>query len=140
NPAADSYQIGEAARRAQIARQLQANYRVQWPGDWRGNCDFPLKTFRTDSGEVSFYPYQRSPEQPIGHESKQTGPTRWTYRPLYAVEGQDPLAGRPLPRLQSLPLALPRKVEPPAPSDAAPGDFVPPALGPKKPPAGPREF
>ena len=31
-------------------------------------------------------PYGQSARQPIGHESLQTGPNRWEYRPLYAED------------------------------------------------------
>jgi hypothetical protein len=37
-------------------------------------------------GSYTNDPYSQSARQPIGHQSLQTGPNRWEYRPLYAAD------------------------------------------------------
>jgi hypothetical protein len=45
----------------------------------------PVVAYRgTPPLESYGYPYRDGVRQPIGHESLQTGPNRWEYRPLYA--------------------------------------------------------
>ena len=125
NPAAQLYGIAEAQRLNRVARQLELN-------------QFMIDSTYYEPGDLWGPPLGGPPtRRPIGYESKQIGPNRWMYRPLYA---EDIAAGDPaeLPAPGAELLRTPH-VQPqlPAPSDAAPGDFIPPRdpdLG------GPREF
>lgn len=111
NPAAESYEIAEAQRQAQVVRQLELNDFLKW-STYYG----PLDLWGPPLGGPPV-------RQPIGHESKQIGPDRWMYRPVYpedvtsseVVEGL-PANGGAAESAQPLP----------APSDAAPGDYVDP--------------
>jgi hypothetical protein len=151
NPAAELYDQAEAQRLARVARQLELNDFMAWSvayGPW------------SLWGPPVGFPPER---QPIGYESKQVGPHKWIYRPLYAEDvppGAAPNAepavapgagsgpANDLPAPQGAPDAGQQL---PAPRDAAPGDFLPPLDG--APPAaaqqprarkpvasGPREF
>jgi hypothetical protein len=131
NPAIQLYEFGEANRLEAISRQLELNNRMMWssyyvPGDlWGPPAGWPVR-------------------QPIGHETQQTAPNRWMYRPLY--DGEElpaPSSSQPLPAPRATPGAnnLPAPAtgsgaSRPAPSDAAPGDYLPPQASVR----GPREF
>ena len=98
--AEESYRIAEAQRLDSIARQLDLNYQMIWQsgfadGVWR-------------------YPAPRPIEHPIGYESRQTGPNRWIYRPIYAGEPRGPAipATAPMPRQDPA-----RAVQRPGPSE-----------------------
>ncbi|MEX0678205.1 MAG: hypothetical protein WD063_14075 [Pirellulales bacterium] len=124
DPAAQSYRTAEARRLNAIARQLDLTYRMQW--------------------ENPYFPGQGPIRQPIGYESKQLGPDRWIYRPIYAEDVAPPADALPLPEglpqpaNQKAPSAGPQR---PAPADAAPEDLIPPKAAPKKPARrAPREF
>jgi hypothetical protein len=134
NPAAELYDVAEAQRLGKVAHQHAlvdaiVHSIAYWPGDLWGP------------------PIGGPPvRQPIGYESKQVGPNRWIYRPLYPEDvGPD---GKPLaPNVEQLPVpeALPApQVIPgpqpghPAPSDAKPEDYIPPdGAGPRPGERGP---
>ncbi len=129
NPAAQLYGIAEAGRLSRVTRQLELNR-------------FLIYSTYYEPGDRWGPPLGGPPiRQPIGYESKQIGPNRWMYRPLYA---EDVAAGTPT-ELRSPggePLRTPH-VQPqlPAPSDAAPDDFIPPRDKPAGPDSGgPRAF
>ncbi len=112
NPAAELYDIGEAQRLNNVARQLDLNRWMIWssmycPGDLWGP------------------PIGGPPvRQPTGYESKQVAPNRWIYRPLYSEDfAPGELPAPPMPEPLPPPPAPP---DLPAPSDAQPEDFVPP--------------
>jgi len=131
NPAVQLYEFGEANRLEAVSRQLELNNRMMWstyyvPGDlWGPPAGWPVR-------------------QPIGHETQQTAPNRWMYRPLY--DGEDlpaPGSTEPLPAPRAAPGAnnLPAPADGsgasrPAPSDAVPADYLPPQARVR----GPREF
>jgi hypothetical protein len=127
NPAADLYDIAETQRQGQVALQQAA-------------VDWIARSILYGAGDLWGPPIGWPPiRQPIGHESKQVGPNRWIYRPLYAEDvplgNVNGVAGatQPAPRQPAAEL--------PAPSDAKPGDFVPPQGPPRKPiTRRPREF
>jgi len=125
DPGAEAYRLGEARRLNNIARQLDTVYRMQW--------------------ENPYFPGEPPVRQPIGYESKQLGPNRWLYRPIYSEDTAEPLETLPAP--EPLPQPLPAQPVPgakpqaPAPADALPGDFIPPqGAQPRQPARGPREF
>lgn len=132
DPAADSYRINEARRQNAIARQLELKYRMMW--------------------EFGVDPANPPVDQPIGHESKQIGPNKWIYRPIYSdeVEIESVPADGPelLPApnadapLNIGPVAPTRKVPQvlPKPADAQPRDFIPPQKTPPSKRRGPREL
>lgn len=137
DPAADSYRINEARRQNAIARQLELKYRMMW--------------------EFGVDPANPPVDQPIGHESKQVGPNKWIYRPIYSdeveiesvpAEGPEllPAPGATPPAnvgpVDIGPLAPTRKVPRalPKPADAAPQDFIPPQKTPPAKRRGPREL
>jgi hypothetical protein len=121
NPAAELYNIAEAQRLGKVAHQHAlidaiVHSIAYWPGDLWGP------------------PIGGPPvRQPIGYESKQVGPNRWIYRPLYPEDvGPDgkPLAPKieqlPAPDAKPAPLDLARpKPGHPAPSNAKPEDYIP---------------
>jgi hypothetical protein len=120
NPAADLYDIAETQRQGQVAMQhalvdaIARSVLYGWGDLWGPPIGLP------------------GIRQPYGYESKQVGPSRWIYRPLYAEDVPPPQGAPPEPR---------QPAELPAPADAAPEDFVPPHKAPPKPaPSGPREF
>ena len=124
DPAAESYRTGEARRLNAIARQLDLVYQMQW--------------------ENPYFPGEPPIRQPIGYESKQVGPDRWIYRPIYSEDVD--AATDILPAPESLPQPAAHKAPAagpprPAPADAVPEDFIPPKATPNKPKrGGPREF
>jgi hypothetical protein len=138
NPAAEADEQGEARRQAIIARQIELVDRLNWPAIYCQFCD-PLDPWPPISGDLGGYPHDERARQPIGHESGPTGPNRWNYRPLYA----DDVEVVPAPRAEPAGSA-PEEIGPhlPAPLDAQPGDFVPPANRKRSRQAfpGPREF
>lgn len=140
NPAAELYQINEAQRQEQIARQLDLNDRLLGASEYGSRYASPFEPWPCVPGDIWGYPVHRSIAQPIGHESVQTGKNRWLYRPLYAtVQPRPPAAAAR--RATAVPGARPTKVELPHPSDPEPEDFVPARAGPlKKLPTGPRAF
>lgn len=112
DPAADLNRIGEARRLNAVSRQLGLTYLMQW--------------------QNPYFPGSPPVRQPIGYESKQVGPTRWIYRPVYS---EDVLptdqASEPLPA----PAAnRPKGKRPqrPGPADAQPDDLIPPQPAPGK--------
>jgi hypothetical protein len=120
DPAVEAYRIGEARRQSAMARQLDLVYRMQWENP-----------YFLGGGPI---------RQPIGYESKQLGPNRWIYRPIYAEDVAPAADELPAPEqaTQKAPAVPP---QPPAPSDAAPEDFIGPPATPQKPARrGPREF
>jgi hypothetical protein len=136
NPAAQLYATSEAQRQDLIARQIDLNYRMIWSAGYRPAYVRGLETWPAVPGDIWGYPRPRPIEHPVGHESRQTGPNRWIYRPLYAVDVQ------PAPPAQAKPLrgSNVSRVELPGPSDLEPQGFFPPAPRKNKAPAGPREF
>lgn len=120
DPGAEAYRLGEARRLNNIARQLDTVYRMQW--------------------EYPYFPGEPPVRQPIGYESKQLGPNRWLYRPIYAEDVAP--AAETLPTPEPLPVPPQNgpaaKPQAPAPADAVPGDFIPPKDA--APHRGPREF
>ena len=124
----------EARRRDLIARQMDLNLQMIWSG-YGTQCLDPFEPWQSVPRDI--WGYRRPPpiEQPIGHESAQTGPNRWTYRPLYAEPTGSKAPGRFDP-------AVSDGIGPrlPGPSDPEPA-LQPPAGRPKKNrPLGPREF
>lgn len=138
NPAALGDELGEARRQAIIARQIDLVERMNWSAIY---CQFydPFEPWPPISGDIWGYPLNERVRQPIGHQSGQTGPNRWNYRPLY----EEDVEALPSPEPDQ-PSPAPEVIGPelPAPIDARPGDFQPPA--PKKSSRrqnrGPREF
>jgi hypothetical protein len=131
DPAADSYRINEARRQNAIARQLELNYRMMW--------------------EFGVDPANPPVAQPIGHESKQVGPNKWIYRPVYPEEVQVQPIPAEGPELLPPPAAAPIDIGPvaptqkvpralPKPADARPKDFIPPRAAPAPKRQGPREL
>jgi hypothetical protein len=119
NPADDSYHQGEARRQDLIARQLDLNYRMIWSSGFGPRFPGVFEPWPRVPGDIWGYPGPRPIEHPIGHESAQTGPNRWTYRPIYAADVQPPAKSvqiKPTPQ-PAAPIA-PNKVQLPAPSDA----------------------
>lgn len=133
DPALDSYRIAEAERLDQIARQLDLNYRLIWQSGFGYRYPNPFEPWPRVPLDIWGYPSPRPIEHPIGYESKQTGPNRWIYRPIYAAELQ--AAHAPAPPL-------------PVPAEAPRGAVAPPKPRPsdlddrdaKPQPSGPREF
>lgn len=138
NPAIEQYSMAEAQREIRVARQLGLN------------C-YLIDSIYWSPADLWGPPLGGPPiRQPVGYESKQIGPDRWMYRPLYS---EDIAAGEeaalppgtvdllPVPKdapvRQAAPAARPKR---PAPSDAAPGDFIPPDDNGKPARSGPREF
>ncbi len=147
SPAAEIYQINEARRQDQIARQLDLNFRMQSSAGFGPRFADPFEPWPHVPGDIWGYPLARPIAQPIGHESLQTGPNRWIYRPLYATA---PKYVRPQPSARpvarpAVPVAPgqppPAHVQLPGPSDPEPEDFAPPGPRKRKPlPKGAREF
>jgi hypothetical protein len=138
NPVDEIYQISETRRQDLIARQLDLNYRMSLSAGYGPRYPNPFEPWPRVPGDIWGYPMPRPIEQPIGHESLQTGPNRWTYRPLYAADVM-PLADAAEIRASQR-AALPAKVQLPGPSDLS--EPVPPNPPPSKPrrALGPREF
>jgi hypothetical protein len=133
SPAAEIDEANEARRRDLIARQLDLNLQMNWFSGYGPQCLDPFEPWQSVSGDIWGYPRPRPIEQPIGHESAQTGPNRWIYRPLYAEPTGSATPGRGKP-------AASNEVGPrlPGPSEA---NVVLPTVRPKKKPVlGPREF
>jgi hypothetical protein len=124
SPAAEIDDINETRRRDLIARQWDLN--LQFYG-WGGYGYGPEYVDRSEpwwQGVPGYLWGYRRPwpiRQPIGHESAQTGPNRWTYRPLYDGPEELPAPNRRHPM-------GPNVVGPqlPGPAEPAP-DLVPPA-------------
>jgi hypothetical protein len=134
NPAAAIYSTNEVQRQALIARQLDLNRQMIWSSGYAG----PLDPWWSVPSINWRYP-RPLVEQPIGHESIQTGPNRWIYRPLYARDVQPPetiwAPPADLGAVQQAPVQLP------GPSNPEPLVRPLPGPQPKKPPLpGPREF
>jgi hypothetical protein len=136
DPVAENYEINETRRRDQVARQMDLNLRMQWQAGVGPQAPYPFEPWPRVPGDIYGYPLGRPIQQPLGHESVQTGPNRWEYRPIYPgdrvknVPAPGPALG-PAPA-EELPVpnrvngaAPPTRLQPPAPSDARPGDFVP---------------
>ncbi len=114
DPAEASYQFNEAWRRDQIARQIDLNYRMQWMAGFGPQLVGPFEPWPRVPGDIWGYPQARPIVHPIGHESAQTGPNRWIYRPIYATPSPAAPAAAP-PDVVQPPQA---GVQLPAPSDA----------------------
>lgn len=140
SPASEIDEINENRRRDLIARQWDLNLQFYgWGGYGYGPPYFDRfePWWQGVPGCMWGYRQQWRIEQPIGHVSAQTGPNRWTYRPLYA--GPDEL---PAPDLQDP--ATSSRIGPqlPGPSDLMP-QGKPPMVRPmkaKKRLHGPRGF
>jgi hypothetical protein len=106
NPAEESYRLNEARRQDLIARQLDLNFRMTRAAGYGPRYPSAFEPWPRVPGDIWGYPLPRPIEQPVGHQSVQTGPNRWIYRPLYAADlapvaadtqPSDP-AARPAPR------------------------------------------
>jgi hypothetical protein len=145
NPATELYQINEVQRRDQIARQLDLNRRMIWSSGYVPQLPTIFEPWPRVPGDIWGYPQNRPVEQPSGHESRQVGPNRWIYRPIYSTVPAPPAGARvdvaaPVDN-RSVPKPGIDKIEPPRPSDAGPADFVPPgAVAPKRQTVGKRQF
>jgi hypothetical protein len=146
SPATEIYRINEARRQDQIARQLDLNFRMQSSAGLGPRFANPFEPWPRVPGDIWGYPLARPVAQPIGHESVQTSPNRWIYRPLYATAPGyvRPRSARPAAR-SSVPVAPrqppPAHVQLPGPSEPEPEDFAPRGPNKRKPlPAGAREF
>jgi hypothetical protein len=132
NPAAAIYSTNEVQRQAMIARQLDLNRQMIWSSGYAGPLDpwwcVPSINWRYPRPLV---------EQPVGHESIQTGPNRWIYRPLYARDVEQPATDLAPPG--SFEVVQPAPAQLPGPSNREPDDRPLPGLQLKKRP-GPREF
>ncbi len=142
----ESYQFNESRRRDWIARQLDLNYRMiglsgYSPLDPNAFAPYSIDWLSRVPGDVRGYPQPRPIEHPVGHESAQTGPNRWIYRPVYAAElqvraaAQSPAASNPPGAAQRPGPSDPFAGEPAAQA-AAPADAQ--QLAPRK--VGPRAF
>ena len=134
DPAEESYRINEAQRLDQIARQLDLNYRIIRQSGYvpRYFFESPFEPWPHVPGDIWGYPSPRPIEHPIGHESKQTGPNRWIYRPVYSAEMRAARVTAPAPPPTDTPRGL---VAPPKPR---PSDVAEPDAKPQR--RGPREF
>jgi hypothetical protein len=120
DPAAESFRINEARRQNAISRQLDLNFRMLWLH--------------------GFDPAHPPVRQPSGFESKQIGPNRWIYRPLYDDEGAPIVEPESTPELLPTPaIEAPQDPGPelPAPADAP---VIKPAPARKPPLRRGREF
>jgi hypothetical protein len=145
SPADEIYQVNEARRRDLIARQLDLNYRMirssgYGPSYPNAFVPYSFESLARMPGDIWGYPQPRPIEHPVGHESAQTGPNRWIYRPIYAAEVQAryPAAASALP--PATPSNVPGAAQPPGPSDPFDGELpaAPQEPGLRK--AGPRAF
>jgi hypothetical protein len=150
NPATELYQINEVQRRDQIARQVDLNRRMIWSSGYVPGLPTIFEPWPRVPGDIWGYPQNRPVEQPLGHESRQVGPNRWIYRPVYGTSPALPAGVRrdmtaPIDKQGAVKSEI-RNIEPPRPSDAGPDDFVPPgasAVGgaaPKRQTVGKRQF
>jgi hypothetical protein len=150
NPATELYQINEVQRRDQIARQLDLNRRMIWSSGYLPGLPTIFEPWPRVPGDIWGYPQQRPVAQPSGHESRQVGPNRWIYRPVYDTTPALPAGVRrdavgPIDR-QAAGHSEIQNIEPPRPSDARPDDFVPPRAppfgdaAPKRQTVGKRQF
>jgi hypothetical protein len=137
NPVEENYRINESRRQDLIARQLDLNYRMIWSTGFGPRYANPFEPWPRVPGDIWGYPAPRPVEHPIGHESAQTGPNRWTYRPLYAADVAPPGSAAMIGAARPQPSA---KMQLPGPSDLS--EPVPANLPPAKPRRvpGPREF
>ncbi len=133
SPAAGIDDANEARRRDLIARQLDLNQQMIWASGYGPQGLDPFEPWVSVPGDIWGYPRPRPIEQPIGHESVQTGPNRWIYRPLYARPAEPVAPGTPMNHRAAGP-------ELPGPSDPEPIGKPPAMRMQKKRPAGPREF
>jgi hypothetical protein len=143
DPVAESYEMAEARRMDQIARQLDLNYRMQISAGFGPRYPAPFEPWPRVPGDIWGYPQSKPITQPLGHESLQTGPNRWMYRPIYPGPQPLPAPVKPQVTAPATPRAqvkAPVQAELPAPSDAAPADRVPRPAPKKQPPLGPRAF
>ena len=135
SPAAEIDDANEARRRDLIARQLDLNLQMIWASGYGPQVGDGCEPWTSVPGDTRGYPRPRPIEQPIGHESAQTGPNRWIYRPLYARP-----AGPVAPGQVNATSSNAIGPELPGPSDPEPLAKPPALRMPKKRPAGPREF
>lgn len=135
DPVREIYEINEAARRDAIARQIDLKNRMIWLSGYGPRASWPFEPWPRVPGDIWGYPQPRPIPQPIGHESAQTAPNRWTYRPVYRLPLSNE-AGESQPGMffhdrPPLGVALPapaEEVQSPRPLPAAPR------------PSGPRAF
>jgi len=138
SPASEIDEINENRRRDLISRQFDLNLRFH---GWGGYSYGPPYIDRFEPwwqevpGYMWGYRQQWRVDQPIGHESAQTGPNRWTYRPLYA--GPEEL---PPPVAQGPAASTVVGPQLPAPSEPMPEEFRPAGRRKIKRLLGPREF
>lgn len=97
DPVAANNNINEARRRNAISRQIETNYQMLWNGGW--------------------FPAGEPVRQPIGHESKQIGPNRWLYRPIYPEDVAQPVETLPTDELLPDPSQGPLLVPPTGPAN-----------------------
>ncbi len=146
------YGLNEARRQGLLAQQIALVYQMRWYAGLTPAYPYPFEPWPRVPGDIYGYPLYQSVPQPIGHESRQVAPNRWIYRPIYPGQqpgaamtapdanagGVAPNAGPELnaPNAAGPNPAVPNRAAPqpkrrpaaelPAPSDAQPGDFVPP--------------
>ena len=141
NPVDEIYQINEARRQGLIARQLDLNYRMNLSAGYGPRYPNPFEPWPRVPGDIWGFPMPRPIEQPIGHESAQTGPNRWTYRPLYAAGAMPPAKGAGSTSAVGVDRAAPRaNVQLPGPSDRDEPEQKNPTQAPRRRSIGPREF
>jgi hypothetical protein len=135
SPAVGIDDANEARRRDLIAHQLDLNLQMIWASGCGPQIGDPFEPWLSVPGDIWGYARPRPIEQPIGHESAQTGPNRWIYRPLYPRPAEPVAPGQVNP-------TNPNAIGPelPGPSDPEPLAKPPAVRVPKKRPAGPREF
>jgi hypothetical protein len=119
DPGVESHRINEARRLNNVARQLSLVYQMQW--------------------ENPYFPGELPVRQPIGYESKQVGPNRWIYRPVYPEDVAGDVETLPEPQ-SSQGAGGGAQPQAPAPADAKPGDKIPPKPIPPQRARTPREF
>lgn len=145
NPAALGDELGEARRQAIISRQIELVDRMNWSAFY-GCLLGPFEPWVSEPGDIWGYPQDERVRQPIGHESGQTGPNRWNYRPIYPedVETLPAPDGESIDGEQAGPeLPAPWHVDEVSPPKPTPERAVPRAgvkRQPRKPSGGPREF
>ncbi len=141
NPVEENYRINEARRQDLIARQLDLNYRMIWSAGFGPRYPNPFEPWPRVPGDIWGYPGPRPIEHPIGHESAQTGPNRWTYRPLYAGTVAAPAKAAGIETTQQPARPQPSaKVQLPGPSDLSEPALPNPRPTPRRRSIGPQEF
>ena len=83
DPAAESNQLGEAQRLDRIGRQRALTQRMAEFAGYGPYYPSVFEPWPYVPGDIWGYRLPAPIAQPIGHESRQVGPNKWTYRPLY---------------------------------------------------------